>query len=136
MIDLRKKNDNKIKEKVVSPYESWKPRELTKRELGQFGEKVAAEYLEKQGYSIEERNYNSRLGEIDIIGKTKDKIVFFEVKTRTSDVYGAPAEAVDERKQKRIRNAAASYMMYQKATNYEVAFDVIEVSISHIENAF
>jgi putative endonuclease len=135
MIDLRKKN-NRIREQVVSPYTSWKPRELTKKELGQFGENVAAEYLEKQGYVVEERNYKSRAGEIDLIGKTKDKIVFFEVKTRTSDICGSAAEAVDERKQKKIRSAAASYMMYRKVTNYDVAFDVIEVNISHIENAF
>lgn len=135
MIELRKKN-NIVKEQVASPYRSWKPRVLTKRELGDFGEKVAAEFLEKQGYVIEEKNYKSRAGEIDIIAKTKDEIVFFEVKTRTTDDFGSPAEAVDQKKQKRIRNAAATYMICQKITNYDVAFDVIEINISHIENAF
>ena len=103
---------------------------------GNFGESVAAMYLEKQGYEIVERNFRCRLGEVDIICKKNNQIVFVEVKTRTSDQYGAPSEAVTKDKISKIRKVAALYMMSEKITNYQVKFDVMEILLNHIENAF
>ncbi len=109
---------------------------MDKKELGKFGERMAAEYLVLNGYQIVAQNFKCRLGEVDIIGKKDNKIVFFEVKTRTSDQFGLPREAITETKKDHIRKVAAVYMMWEKVTNYEVAFDVIEVYCNHIENAF
>ena len=103
---------------------------------GKFGETVAASYLEKQGYEIIERNFRCRLGEVDIICKKNNQIVFVEVKTRTSDQYGAPSEAVTKDKMNKIRKVAALYMMSEKITNYQVKFDVMEILVNHIESAF
>lgn len=109
---------------------------MNKKELGVFGETIAVNYLEADGYEIVARNFKCRLGEVDIIGKKDNRIVFFEVKTRTSDELGLPREAVDEKKIEHIRKVAAVYMMWEKVTNYDVGFDVVEVYCNHIENAF
>lgn len=109
---------------------------MNKRETGRFGEDAAAEYLKLQGYDIVARNFRCRLGEVDIIAKKEDRIVFCEVKTRTTDSMGMPAEAVNEVKKAHIRKVAAVYMMWEKVTNYQVCFDVIEIYCNHIENAF
>ena len=121
----KNKTDNKEKEE-----------KMTTAEKGNFGEMVAAMYLEKQGYEIVERNFRCRLGEVDIICRKGNQIVFIEVKTRTSDNYGAPSEAVNREKMNRIRKVAALYMMWEKITNYQVKFDVMEILLNHIENAF
>lgn len=103
---------------------------------GKFGEMMAALYLEKQGYEIVEQNFRCRLGEVDIICKKNNQIIFVEVKTRTSDSYGTPGEAVNKDKKNKIRKVAALYMMSEKITNYQVKFDVMEIVLNHIENAF
>ena len=103
---------------------------------GKFGEMMATMYLEKQEYEIVERNFRCRLGEVDIICKKNNQIIFVEVKTRTSENFGAPSEAVNKDKKNKIRKVAALYMMSEKITNYQVKFDVIEISVNHIENAF
>lgn len=115
-----------------------------KKELGAFGEKAAAEYLIKNKYKIMDKNYKTRLGEIDIIAKDKNDIVFIEVKTRTNTKYGLPCEAVDFRKQHVICNVASLYILNKNLKRYNFRFDVVEVivsndkvsSINHIKNAF
>ena len=109
---------------------------MLNKEKGKFGEQIAALMLEKQGYEIIEQNFKCRLGEVDLICKNKDQIVFVEVKTRTTDQFGTPAEAVGKDKINKIRKVAALYMMSQKVTNYQVKFDVVEIYLNHIENAF
>ncbi len=109
---------------------------MNNKELGDFGENIAEEYLRREGYDILKRNFRCRLGEVDIIGRKGNRIVFVEVKTRTSDILGLPREAVDSRKIDNIRKVAAVYMMWEKITNYQVGFDVIEVYCNQIENAF
>ena len=109
---------------------------MNNKEFGNLGENMAANYLELKGYDIVARNFRCRLGEVDIIAKKDNKIVFCEVKTRKSDTMGTPAEAVTEKKIEHMRKVAAVYMMWEKTTNYQVAFDVIEIACNHIENAF
>lgn len=114
-----------------------------KKELGNNGEEIASRYLVKKNYKIIDRNFHCKLGEIDIIAKEKDEIVFIEVKTRTSIEYGRPAEAVDYRKQIHIYKTANYYLLKHNLCNIPVRFDVIEVllkngffEISHIKQIF
>jgi len=112
--------------------------------LGEKGEKAAAEYLENNGYHVIERNYKCKLGEIDIIAVDNDTIAFIEVKTRSSDAYGQPGEAVNYHKQKKIIQAALSYISNKKLFDWMSRFDVVEVitdsdriiDINLIKNAF
>lgn len=111
-----------------------------KRRLGSRFERLAAEYLIGQGLEIRERNYRSRQGEIDLIAKDDGYLVFIEVKYRSDDSKGDPAEAVGRYKQQRIR-AAARYYMYQNRYGEDTPcrFDVIAIlhgRIRWIQNAF
>jgi len=74
---------------------------MEKKELGKKGEEVAIRFLKKSGYRILSRNYVCKLGEIDVIAKEKDTLVFVEVKTRTSTTFGPPQLAVNPTKQRR-----------------------------------
>lgn len=106
---------------------------------GDKGEILAQNYLKKKKYRILERNYHSNTGEIDIIAQDKKQIVFVEVKTRESNMFGNPSEAVDERKQFKIRMVAEAYLKENYLFDYPCRFDVVEVLdgyINHIENAF
>lgn len=107
--------------------------------VGNNGEEIAYKYLKKKHYKILARNYKNPIGEIDIIAKQKDIIVFVEVKTRLSDYFGLPREAVDEHKQEKIRRVALGYLKHSRAMDSLIRFDVIEIldgKIEHIENAF
>lgn len=112
--------------------------------FGKSGEKVAVKFLKQNGYKIIETNYKTRLAEIDIIALDKKVLCFIEVKTRKSDAFGTPAEAVDARKQKKIITGASSYLLSNNLDT-EVRFDVIEVyadekfknvKVNLIKNAF
>ena len=116
-----------------------------KKLLGKVGEKCAVKYLKKNKYKILEQNYATHFGEIDIIAKDNDCYVFIEVKTRTSDKFGEPMEAVTDFKQRHIIRSAQSYLMTNKIdeNQIKIRFDVIEVKsengkneINHIKNAF
>lgn len=110
-----------------------------KKFLGRLGEKKAEEYLKKQGYKILVLNFKTRVGEIDIIAKEKDVIVFIEVKTRRNDDFGTPAEAVNRVKQQKYFKVATEYLKKNKLEDSECRFDVIEVEedkINHIKDAF
>ncbi len=96
------------------------------KNLGDFGEDAAEEYLKENGYIILERNYNARGGEIDIVALDDDFLVFTEVKTRSSHKFGLPSEAVDYKKQAHLIAAAEDY--YEKhPLDRETRFDIIEV---------
>ncbi len=109
-----------------------------KRRLGFFGERKAVKYLKKKGYKIVCRNYKCPFGEVDVIAEQGDTLVFAEVKTRSSDAFGLPNEAVDrERKSRYV--CSAKYYFAGKSIERTVRFDVIEIlngKINHIENAF
>lgn len=110
--------------------------------LGKEGEDRAAQFLVKQGYRIMERNYRTRSGEIDLIALHKGVVVFVEVKTRTSSVFGAPELAVNVRKQQRMVRAALGYIKYKKLHQVPCRFDVVAISttakkeVELIPNAF
>ncbi len=78
-------------------------------ELGRRGERTAAEFLRRRGYTVIGTGFLARRGEVDLVCRRGDRLVLVEVKTRTSDAFGAPAEAVGVRKRRALRAAAAEY---------------------------
>jgi putative endonuclease len=116
--------------------------------IGKWGERRAAKYLEANGFAVLESNFRCRLGEIDIVAREGGDLVFAEVKTRLDLLYGLPCEAVDERKQKQLARVAEVYLSaHPRFMRDEEAlrprFDVIEILlfnrrawIRHIRDAF
>ncbi|MGB5684809.1 MAG: YraN family protein [Candidatus Electrothrix sp.] len=116
------------------------PRKDPRQTTGRSGEDLAVQHLEQQGYTILERNYRLRIGEIDIIARDGEYLVFIEVKTRRSKRFGSPFEAVDLRKQQKIFNIAAVYL---QGKELPVRFDVVAVHLNEqnvrievLKNAF
>ncbi len=114
--------------------------ERNRRKVGKCYEDLAALYLKEQGYEILERNYRDRLGEIDLIAKDGQYLVFVEVKYRRDPKSGYPEEAVGGRKQKKIRHTA-SYYLYRRGYGEDMPcrFDVVSIAgqeISLIKDAF
>ena len=110
-----------------------------KKFLGRVGEEKAAEFLKNKGYEIIKANHRSHFGEVDIIAKDGDTIVFVEVKTRSGDGYGAPSEAVDYKKREKYFKIATDYLMREGLDDVNCRFDVIEIEkgeINHIFDAF
>jgi putative endonuclease len=110
---------------------------------GKEGEKIAAAFLKKNGYRIMEINFRCPIGEIDIVAKEKDYLVFVEVKTRKSMELGYPEQAVGIRKQKKMSQLALWYMQKRKIDDTNARFDVVAVSlipekneVKLIKNAF
>ena len=113
------------------------------QKLGQTGEALAARKLKKAGYKIIETNYRTRLGEIDIIAKEDDTIVFVEVKSRRSVRFGNPKQAVTPQKQKKISMVALYYLKATGQSTARARFDVVTVisnrdrpQVEIIKNAF
>lgn len=100
-----------------------------KKELGNLGEQIAVEYLENNKYQIIKRNFYCRQGEIDIIAKDKEEVVFIEVKTRSNINFGKPSEAVNYIKQKHIYKSAQYFLYKTNSLDMLTRFDVIEVLI-------
>lgn len=82
---------------------------MTRRDTGIKGEKLAQDFLKKRGYRIIETNYRIPEGEIDIIAKQKDYLVFIEVRTKKSLQFGTPEESITPTKMEKLRNVAARY---------------------------
>jgi putative endonuclease len=95
--------------------------------LGRRGEEIAARHLRRCGYRILERNYRAAGAEIDLVATERSTLVFVEVKTRSSAAFGAPAEAVDERKAARIHRAAGIYLRRVHAAERPVRFDIVAI---------
>jgi putative endonuclease len=107
--------------------------------LGQAGEDRAAAWYLGQGYQIVERNWRSRIGEIDLVCARPEVLVFCEVKTRCTDRLGSPIEAVTRNKQLRLRRLASQYIFLHTCGGHEVRFDVAAVhgaTLTVIEGAF
>ena len=114
--------------------------------LGRWGEELAARFLERRGYRILCHNWRCRLGELDLVAEGKGYLCFVEVKLRKSAAYGTAGEAVDGRKQRKLRAAAQLYLL-QHPTQLQPRFDVVEIEaprgtdtqapkVRHIVNAF
>ncbi|MFZ0614272.1 MAG: YraN family protein [Desulfobacterales bacterium] len=114
-----------------------------RQQFGQAGESIAARFLRKMGYRIIEQNYRTVLGEIDIIAKDRDTLVFVEVKARNSGRYGNPKYAVTPRKQRKISMVALHYLKSTSQSRVKARFDVVAIrsaaaapQIELIKNAF
>lgn len=103
-----------------------------RRKRGQYGEQIATEFLQGQGYWIEERNYRVRQGEVDIIAWDGATLVFVEVKTKSNAGFGHPEEMVDARKQRTLTQVAMVYVQQKQVEHTALRFDVIAV---HLETA-
>ena len=112
--------------------------------LGAYGEEVAVTHLTQLGMVVIERNWRCSRGELDVIAREGDTLVFCEVKTRSSTAYGVPAEAVDEVKATRIRRLATTWIAARGIHAATVRFDVVSVvrpagqpaEIRHLRGAF
>jgi putative endonuclease len=116
---------------------------MKRQDTGKLGEDFVCRYLKKSGFKIWERNFRTRFGEIDIIASKKGITVFVEVKTRSTELFGSPAESVGREKQKAIILAAQEFILQKNIANADFSFDVAEVflkngepAIHYIENAF
>ena len=115
-----------------------------RKKIGSIGEKLALGFLERIGYSILQRNFRCRFGEIDIIASNSEYLVFCEVKTRKGSATLHPSLSVTKSKGKRIRELAGLYLMENEDVRRQPRFDVISVimnqnhegTIEHLENAF
>ncbi len=102
--------------------------------LGAFGEDLACKHIAELGYRVLERNFSCRAGEIDIIAVQGDTVAFIEVKTRSSEKYGLPSEAVSRSKQQKIVKTALYYLQHNRLLDYMCRFDVIEIIIDEEDN--
>lgn len=113
---------------------------MNRRAVGTAYEKQAGEYLIQQGYKIVEYNFYCRSGEIDIIARDGEYLVFVEVKYRKNEKNGIPLEAVNKKKQKVISKVASYYcMVHGYGENTPCRFDVVAIfgdEISLVKNAF
>ena len=110
-----------------------------RRALGASGEAAVASWYEARGYEIVVRNWRCRDGELDLVVRNGRVFVFCEVKTRTSDAFGAPVEAVTRAKQARLRRLAARWLTEAPLRPREIRFDVASVTgegIEVLEGAF
>lgn len=114
-------------------------------EIGVLGEKIASKFIAEKNYIILDKNYKITNGEIDIIAKRKDIIVFIEVKARSNLKYGIPAEYLTRKKRDRITKTAKFYILSHNLNNYIFRFDLVEIyfdkkynlqKIIHLENVF
>lgn len=117
---------------------------MDRREKGRAGEALAADYLAARGYLVLQRNYRyGRYPEIDIIAEKSGCLCFIEVKTRYGETFGPGRDAVDRRKQRKLRLAASLYLSREQEDEREIRFDVVEITMVNlqphivlIENAF
>ncbi len=114
-----------------------------RRIIGNHGEKMAVDYLKKHGYWILETGYSCKLGEVDIIVRNSEFLIFCEVKLRKSHAYGYPFESVNKRKQDKIKRIASYYFSFVSNRKRSCRFDVISIEangdgyiVNHMENAF
>jgi putative endonuclease len=115
----------------------------TELPLGRRGERAAEKYLKRNGYRIVARNFRASGAEIDLVAIDGETLVFVEVKTRRSRDAGAPEDAVDERKQMRMRRAAEAFSIQYRVGERDLRFDIVAVDaagkhlgIELLRNAF
>ncbi len=113
------------------------------KEIGRRGENIACEYLIRIGLLVVCKNFYCRFGEIDIIAKDGEELVFIEVKTRTNNKYGNPSDSVDYNKRNHLHRAIEYFIYTKNIKNINIRVDVIEVylksnkvRVNHIKNVF
>lgn len=104
------------------------------REIGTSKEDVALQYLLKKGWKLLAKNYRSRRGEIDLIFEEGSKIIFVEVKYRSSLIYGYPQEAVTKIKRGHISRTALMFVKQRNLTSRDLRFDVVSLYKGHLEH--
>jgi putative endonuclease len=126
-----------------SPPELRRGPPLSKRSAGAWGEELALRYLTEKGYELVERNYRTRFGELDLILRHGNTIVFAEVKLRRGTGFGSPLDAITTRKQATIRSLAERYLAKHEMDFDTVRFDVVGILVSqgtprlvHVPDAF
>ena len=113
-----------------------------KSDLGVKGEDLAVRYLMNKGFQIIERNFRCRMGEIDIVARDDNYLVFVEVRTRSRTKYGLALESITNSKINKLRLLASLYLVRHPQDRLFIRFDVVAVNwtedteITHIENAF
>jgi putative endonuclease len=120
-----------------------KPKPLHLRH-GELGERAAKKHLKHQGLKFLTANFRTDRGEIDLVFREADCLVFVEVKTRSSEQWGRPADAVDRERRYRLTRAALDYLRLLKKPKVKVRFDIVEVlladgrvhEIRHLPNSF
>ena len=113
-------------------------------QLGQLGEKAARKHLKRQGLKFLTSNFRTERGEIDLIMRDKDCLVFIEVKTRSSEEWERPAAAVDAERRRRLTRAGLDYLRLLRNPPVKVRFDIVEVllrdsrvpEVRHLPNSF
>jgi len=100
-----------------------------KKEIGQKGEDRAVSYLKGLKYQILERNYRCKLGEVDIIARDNDTLVFIEVRTRSSLAFGLPQESINRKKRHQLSKVALEFMIRRKLKNTSARFDIVAISL-------
>jgi putative endonuclease len=107
--------------------------------LGRRGEELAAAWYEARGYAVVARNWRSSDGEIDIVARRGRLVIIAEVKARSSELFGVPAEAVNRQKQQRLHRLAAAWLRENHVRGVGLRFDVVSVlagTVEVFENAF
>ena len=114
----------------------------THNDLGEKGEELAVEFLQKKGYKILDRNWRFKKAEVDIIAQKNEVLIIVEVKTRTSNYFGNPQDFINQKKVQLLVEAANEYVI-SKDLDVEVRFDIVailknkqEFDIEHLEDAF
>ena len=95
--------------------------------LGKLGEDLACEELQRRGYAIVERRFRTRCGELDIIARDGDVLVFVEVKARSGRGFGSPFDAVTWQKRQRLSAMAESYLFHKRLNGVACRFDVVSI---------
>ena len=101
----------------------------TGAEIGSYGERVAAAFVRRNGYRVLTRNFTSERGEIDLVCRDGETLVFVEVRARTGEQFGRPAESIDTRKVEAVRATAQDYLKLLKRDDIPHRFDAVEVRL-------
>ncbi len=114
-------------------------------DTGKKGEQLAREHIRQQGYTLLEKNFRCKLGEIDLIARDRHMVVFLEVRTKTSAAYGPAYNSVTPHKRRQVKRVALFYIAQHNLVNTQFRFDVIGILLNpqsgdfhldHIQNAF
>ena len=103
---------------------------MKRRDTGILGEKLAKDFLQKQGYHILETNYRCHEGEIDIVATHKNSLVFIEVRSKSSLDFGSPEESITPKKMERLRAAASRYLQDHENLPAQCHIDVVAIELN------